>query len=329
MRADRLLSMLMLLQTRGGLTARRLAEELEVSERTIYRDIEALSTAGVPVYAERGPGGGCRLLESYRTDLTGLKEGEAQAIWMLNLYMLRIPAPLADLGVSQELKAALLKLSAALPAAQQQEGARIRQRIHLDATAWDPYDDRPPLLQVIHRAVWEDRRLSIDYQPRFGTLVERQVDPYALVAKSNIWYLVAGRQGNARVYQVSRILRADLCQEGFQRPDGFDLETFWAEWSAAVERARPFYSVTLRAAPEIVPELPRFFGDQVRERMIQPDPADPPGWIRLTLTFESFEAARERILGLGRAVEVLEPEPLRKSVLDFARQILDLYSKGY
>ena len=325
MRADRLLALLMLLQTRGCVTARRLAEALEVSERTIYRDIEALSTAGIPVYAERGPGGGCRLVESYRTDLTGLTESEVQAMLMLSLYMLRIPAPLADLGVSQELKAALLKLSAALPASHREEGERMRQRIYLDSTAWYGADYRLPHLQVIHRAVWEDRRLSISYRPRFGTLVERQVDPYGLVAKSNIWYLVAAREGNVRVYQLSRILRADLCQEGFERPVGFDLETFWTGWSAAAERARPFYPVTLRVAPELVPELPRLFGDEVRERIAQAGAPDPRGWISLTLTFESLEAAREKILGFGRAVEVLEPEPLRRSVVDFAQQIINLY----
>jgi predicted DNA-binding transcriptional regulator YafY len=325
MRADRLLAILMLLQTRGCITARWLAKELEVSERTIYRDIEALSIAGIPVYAERGPGGGCRLLESYRTDLTGLKESEVQAMLLLSLYMLRIPAPLADLGVSQELKAALLKLSAALPASQRQEGERVRQRMYLDSTAWYGDDNRLPHLQVIHKAVWEDRRLSIAYRPRFGTLVERQVDPYGLVAKSNIWYLAAAREGNVRVYQISRIARADLCQDSFERPAGFDLETFWADWSAAVERARPFYTVVVRVAPELAPELPQFFGDEGRERIVEAGAADPDGRVRLTLTFESFEAARERILGFGRAVEVLEPEPLRKSVVDFAQQIINLY----
>jgi predicted DNA-binding transcriptional regulator YafY len=316
----------MMLQTKGCVTARRLADELEVSERTIYRDIEALGTAGVPVYAERGPGGGCRLVESYRTDLTGLTENEVRAVFMLSLYMLRIPGPLAALGVSQELKAALLKLSAALPASQRQEGERMRQRIYLDSTAWYQADDRLPHLQVIHQAVWEDRRLEIAYRPRFGTLVERQVDPYGLVAKSKIWYLAAARDGNVRVYQLSRILRAELCPEGFERPADFDLETYWAGWSAAAERARPVYPVMVRAAPELASELPGFFEEETREKALQED-ADPDGWIRLRLTFESFEVARERILGFGRAIEVLEPEPLRKSVIDYARRILDFYNK--
>jgi predicted DNA-binding transcriptional regulator YafY len=215
----------------------------------------------------------------------------------------------------------LLKLSAALPASHRQEGERMRQRIFLDSTAWYGDDHRLPHLKVIHRAVWEDRRLLIAYRPRFGTLVERQVDPYGLVAKSNLWYLIAAKEENVRVYPITDILRADLCRESFERPAAFELETFWAGWSAVVEQARPFYTVILR----VKPELARWFGDELQERAEQAGAADPDGWIRLTLTFESFEAAREKILGFGRAVEVLEPEPLRKSVIDFAQQITHFY----
>ena len=172
MRADRLLSILLLLQGRGRMTAEELAEELEVSVRTIYRDIDALSAAGVPVYTDRGPGGGCSLLESYRTNLTGLTQSEVQA-----LFMLSIPSPLVDLGVSQELRMALLKLSAALPKAAQRAEERARSRIHLDSTWWFQSGEPVPHLPTIQEALWTDRKLVVRYRLPFASQVERRVDP--------------------------------------------------------------------------------------------------------------------------------------------------------
>jgi predicted DNA-binding transcriptional regulator YafY len=322
MRADRLLALLILLQTRGRLTARRLADELEVSERTIYRDIQALSTAGVPVYAERGPGGGCELLESYRTNLTGLNEDEVRA-----LFMLSVPAPLAELGVSRELKTALLKLSAALPPSRQQEEERVRKRIHLDSVPWFPDEEPLPYLQAIHQAVWQDLRLYLTYRPRFGTEVERLVDPYGLVAKTNIWYLVAARGGRLRVYRLGRVLGARLSGERFERPADFDLAAFWNQWCAGLERDRPAFPVDVRVSPALARELPHYFGDRIRERIDRAGPPDEAGWIDLTLSFESLEAARDRLLDFGRAVEVLAPLALRKSIADFAIQIAALYER--
>ena len=163
MRADRLLSILMLLQARGRLTAGELARELEVSERTIYRDVDALSASGVPIYGDRGPDGGYALLDSYRTSLTGLTEREVRA-----LFMLSIPAPLADLGVDGELRTALHKLAAALPDARRGDEERVRRRIHLDAVWWSREHEPVPYLAAIHEAVWQDRRLSIRYRQAFG-----------------------------------------------------------------------------------------------------------------------------------------------------------------
>ena len=323
MRADRLLSLLMLLQARGRMTAQKLAEELEVSERTIYRDIDALSTAGVPVYAERGPGGGCALLDSYRTNLTGLTQDEVRA-----LFMLSIPAPLIDLGVSQELKTALLKLSAALPASRRYDEERVRQRVHLDSVGWFQPREPVPHLQTIQQAIWQDRRLDLTYTYPFGfgAEVERLVDPYGLVAKTSIWYLVCARDGRMRVYRVSRVSDARISDESFERPADFDLTAFWQAWCAEVEENRPRYPVTLRVAPELIPLLPRYFNGQIHAPVEQAEPPDAEGWITLALFFETLEDARERILGLGRAVKVLEPEALRKSVLDFATQIVALYA---
>ena len=200
MRADRLLSILMILQARGRVTARELAQELEVSERTIYRDIDALSAAGVPVYGEPGRDGGYALLDRYRTDLTGLTEGEVHA-----LFMLSIPAPLADLGISQELKAALLKLSAALPEARRRDHEWMRQRVHLDSTWWNHGEEPVPPLRTIQQAVWEDRRLYLTYRPLFALEMEQLVDPYGLVAKAGTWHLVCSAKGRVRVHRVCAI----------------------------------------------------------------------------------------------------------------------------
>jgi predicted DNA-binding transcriptional regulator YafY len=320
MRADRLLSILMILQTRGRATAQELADELEVSERTIYRDMVALSTAGVPVYTERGPGGGCALVDSYRTTLTGLKEEEVHA-----LFMLSIPTPLAELGVSQELKAALLKLSASLPSSRRQDVGRVRQRVHLDWEGWFQEEEPLPHLQTIHQAVWRDKKLSIVYRLAFDTRVERVVDPYGLVAKASTWYLVYHRDAHLRVLRVSQILEAQVLAQGFNRPSGFDLLEFWEGWCKDYELNRPSYPVTLRVVPDLVPFLARIFGDYARDRSEQKQP-DKFGRITLRLQFETLEAARGQILGLGKAVEVLEPLALRYSVLDFAEQVVNLYS---
>lgn len=320
MRADRLLSILMLLQARGRLSAQQLAEELEVSARTIYRDIDALCIAGVPIYAERGTGGGYALLDSYRTNLTGLTEDEVRA-----LFMLSIPAPLDQLGVSQELKTALLKLAAALPASRRRDEEHVRQRIHLDSVWWFQTEEPVPHLPAIQRAVWGDRKLHLAYRLPFGARVERLVAPYGLVAKAGIWYLVYGLNGGVHVLRISNVSDAQPSDGPFERPTNFDLARFWEKHCADYEANRPLYLATVRVAPNLVPELPRLFGDHIREQIARTGPPDEAGWITLTLPFETFEAARERILGFGRAAEVLKPQALRESVLDFAQQIVTLY----
>ncbi len=323
MRADRLLSIMMLLQARGRMTAQDLAAELEVSVRTIYRDLDALSMAGVPVYAERGPGGGCALLDSYRTTLTGLTQDEIRA-----LFMLSIPAPLAELGVDHELKAALLKLSAALPATRRHTEERVRQRIHLDSEGWFESREPVPHLRTIQQALWQDRRLIITCQLRFETQAEWVVEPYGLVAKANIWHLVCAREGSVRVYRASRILDASLLDEPCLRPTDFDLLAFWQEWCTAAEENRPVYPVSARVSPDFVSWLPYYFGEAIGEEIARAGPPDADGWVIVTLPFESLEGARDRILSFGRAVEVLAPVALRRSVLDHAAQTVSLYTGG-
>ena len=316
MRADRLLSLLMLLQTRGRMTARELAEALEVSERTIYRDVEALSCAGVPIYGECGRLGGYALVDSYRTSLTGLTEGEVRALFMLN-----IPQPLIELGVSDELRAALLKLSAALPGARRDDQVRVQQRFYLDSTWWHQGGEALPHLPVVQRAVWEDRQLYLTYHLPSRVAVEHVFDPYGLVAKAGVWYLVCARAGRVDARRVLDLLGVRLAEGGFERPDDFDLAAFWHRWRADHEARRALYPVIVRVAPSLIPALRHFFLP-----IDQTDPPDPDGWLTLTLSFESLEAARAQLLGFGRSVQVLAPRPLRRSLLDYAEQIVALYT---
>ena len=320
MRADRLLSMLMLLQTRGQMSARELANELEVSERTIYRDITALSAAGVPVYASRGPGGGVRLVDEYRTTLTGLTPDETRALFTISL-----PAPLAQLGMGETFKGALLKLSASLPDARRIDEELARQRILLDSSWWFQSGENVPCLQTLQQALFEDRRLRLQVRWEFfNTEFEQEAEPYGLVAKANIWYLVYGRHGGTHVRQVSQIARAEILPEGFTRPPGFQLDSFWRTWCREYESQPPFCA-RIRVAPEALPLLGEYVGERARSELYQSHIPDEDGWVRLDLPFESFVTARTRLLGLGRAVEVLKPEALRRSLIDFAAQVMDFY----
>lgn len=327
MRADRLLALLMLLQLRGSMTARELAEELEVSERTIYRDLEALSLAGVPVIAERGPGGGCALAGGYRTTLTGLTESERRA-----LFMLSVPAPLVELGVSGDLRSALLKVFASLPAAGRAEMEFVRQRVHLDTAWWHQTGSPNHHLRTVQSGVWSERCLRIGYRRSAGTWVEvtRLVEPYGLVAKAGAWYVVYSRRGRFGVHRIAELTKAELTDVSFERDVVFDLASFWSSWCKSVEESRPSYPVTAKVSPELVPLLPLYFGQAIATR----DPGPPRGadtvpenWATVILPFGSFEEARSRVLGFGRAVWVIEPRALRSSVVDFARQIIDLHDQ--
>ncbi len=317
MRADRLLALLMLLQTRGTTTAQTLAAELEVTERTIYRDVTALSSAGIPVYTERGPGGGIALLEDYRTNLTGLSPSEVRA-----LFMLSIPQALDQLGVGDELRMALLKLSAALPGSRRAEEASARQKIHLDAAEWFQAEEPLPQLKMIQSALWRDLLLEITYQSDFGADVPMRIAPYGLVSKSGVWYLVAARDDHIRVLRASQIRQASICEEHFIHPPDFDLPGFWKTWCAEFESSRPQYQVKARLSPRLAKTLS---GDAL-PIPTQPPSLAPDGWQIVSLTFESLEAARDRLLGYGGAIEVLEPLALRHSIQDFATQTIHRYS---
>lgn len=323
MRADRLLMLLMLLQTRKKVTAQTLAKRLEVSERTIYRDLEALSTAGIPVYGERGPRGGWSLLEDYRVNLNRLTESEVNT-----LFMSGAAGPLADLGLGKAREDALLKLLAALPSVYRGNAERARQRIHLDAASWFHRGEEVPYLPLIQEAVWNDHRLRLTYQRGDYESVERVVDPYGLVAKASVWYLVAGSEevaGEMRVFRVSRIKAVALSEEYFDRPEEFDLSSFWAKWSAEFEASRHRYPVKLRVLADYVPILAQVMGDWVQKLVEKADPPDAMGWITLSMMFETLPEARSKLLSFGTSVEVLEPQELRESMEDFASRIAEFY----
>src|SRR5437764_2668795 len=225
MRATRLVSLLLLLQTRGRLTAAEIAERLEVSVRTVHRDVESLAAAGVPVEAVRGPAGGYRLPGGYRTRLTGLTADEAEA-----LFAAGMPGPAAELGLGHELAAARLKLLAALPAELQERAPRAARLFHLDTRGWFRAEDRVPHLPELAAAVWRGCRVRLRYREGTRT-VRRTVAPLGLVLKGGAWYLVARRSAGMRVYRVSRVASVQALEEAFERPREFELAAFWDEWS--------------------------------------------------------------------------------------------------
>jgi predicted DNA-binding transcriptional regulator YafY len=326
MRADRLLILLLLLQTRGRVTAQSLSKRLEVSERTIYRDLVSLSMAGVPVYAERGPGGGWSLLEDYRTNLTRLTEAEVNT-----LFMSGTAGPLKDLGLGKANEDAMLKLLAALPSVYRNNAELVRQRIHLDAASWFHHNEPVPHLPLLQEAIWNDRCLRLTYQRGAdNTINQRAVKPYGLVAKASIWYLVCATfesGGEMRVYRVTRIRDAELTGERFERPVDFDLSTFWSSWMASFEKSRYGYAVTLRVAPEHIPEVSSLFGDPAHSLPQESSSPDEQGRITLFLSFESLLQARLHLLNLGSIVEVIKPQELRDSIADYASRIACLYGR--
>lgn len=321
MRADRLLTIVLLLQTNRQLTSRALAERLEVSERTIHRDMEALSVSGIPVVAERGSNGGWSLLGEYRTNLTGLNEAEIQS-----LFVTQPPKLLADLRLKKASEGALLKLLAALPAMYRQGAEQARRRIHIDSGGWSRHEEAVPLLPVLQEAIWSERKLRFSYDRGPGCdAVEREVDPLGLVAKGTAWYLVAGVGGDIRSYRISRISSAVVMDQPCTVPTGFDLAAFWEQSTTAFKTALPNYVAQFRVSPDVFPRL-RFAGRFARVNEATETDAD--GWLRVSVGFDVEEIACEYALSFGPKLEVLEPRSLREKVIAAAQQVVEFYSGG-
>lgn len=321
MRADRLISIMMLLQTRGQMTAETLSQELAVSKRTIYRDIDALSASGVPIYADGGPGGGYALLDSYRTTLNGLTQEEIRA-----LFLLITPESLSDLAINQALKSAVLKLTSALPPRLYDEPDFVRGRFYIDSSAWFQSSEPAPHLDHLQKAIWSDHIIEIKYRPSAGKPGWRRIAPLGLVAKSNIWYLAADTKNGRRVYRISRVLEIKETADQFQRDPSFDLHNFWHQWVQDYQLSLPTYAVTLRVAPSLFTLLPQIWGDQAQTALNNGAP-DPDGWLVINFTFERRDEALARVLSLGSAVEVISPENLREAILTNADQTITLYAR--
>lgn len=322
MRASRLLQLLLVLQNRGRTTATRLAAELEVSVRTIYRDIEALGQAGVPVYTESGPGGGVQLVDGYQTRLTGLTTDEA-----LSLGFSGLPAAASQLGLGAVLVAAQAKVDAALPPELRSRAERVRERFLVDAPSWFRKEEDVPHLPALSEAVWETRRVDVRYRRRDG-IVRRVLDPLGLVLKGGAWYVVAaaGRPRSVRTYRVSRVAGVRLRDERFERPAGFDLATAWQ--AAAISFAADLLAIEVQARvrASAVSRIRHAVTDVAADRaMASAGPADDAGWCELTIPAESVEVAHDELLRLGADVEVLAPAALRERMAATSRNLGALY----
>jgi predicted DNA-binding transcriptional regulator YafY len=318
MRADRLLSIMLNLQVHRRLTARELAQKLEVCERTIHRDMEALCTAGVPVVAERGMNGGWMLMEGYRTNLTGLNDAETQTLFLLKPSQL-----LTDLGLNKASEAALIKLLASLPVLSRHSAEYARQRIHVDVTGWNREAESVPHLHTLQEAIWHERKIFFTYGQSAECLVERQADPLGLVAKGSVWYLVAAVEGDIRSYRVSRIQDVTVLDQPFVRPNDFDLAAHWEQSSQKFKAHVPRYQATARVHPSIFPRL-RYAG---RFAHVEPTGhTDAEGWPHVSLRFDAEEMACEYALSFGPQLEILEPLALREKVIQMALSVVDFYA---
>ena len=324
MRADRLVSLVLLLQARRRTTAQALAKELEVSVRTVYRDLEALSAAGVPVLTERGPGGGCQLLDGYRFPLRGLRPEEAEA-----LLILGVPSVIGELGLDSAVMAAHRQIR--VTAGRGEDAALV----HLDMPRWFRGQEEVPHLRTLAEALRRRRHLTLGY-PRgdgpagdgpAGPAATRVVGPLGLVNKAGTWYLVAAsRSGRVAVFRAGRISSARvLLEKPFERPADFELPAFWERWSAEFTSTRPRLPVRLRASPEALAVFGEIFGNGARPALDAALPPDEQGWPVVTLSFEHELAAAQRLAGFGGRVEVLSPSSVRDLLLATARGILGRY----
>ncbi|WP_296600557.1 YafY family protein [Phenylobacterium sp.] len=319
MRASRLLSILLLLQTRGRMTAQALADEFETSVRTIYRDIDHLSAAGVPVYADRGRTGGFQLLEGYRTRLTGLSAAEAETLFLSGL-----PGPAADLGLGDAMAAAQLKLLAALPAEGRRGAARVGSRFHLDPIGWYRNAEQTDVLPSLADAVWNTRRIRVRYESWRG-VVDRDLEPLGLTLKAGVWYLVAQAGGRPRTYRVSNIRGLELLPDTFQRPEAFDLAGFWRNWVKDFEDRLYTSEATLRLSPTGLRQVCNVSPLAERAARAAQD-FDADGWATVTIPIESIEHAASDFLKLGTEAEVLAPPELRDRMADVAQELANLYA---
>lgn len=313
MRAGRLVSILILLQLRVRLTAEQLAEEFEVSVRTIYRDIEELSAAGVPIYGDRGPGGGFQLIDGYRTRLTGLGRDEAEAVFMIG-----VPGAADAMGLGAAAESAARKLLASLPPGLSDGAGRLGARFHFDPVDWYREADASPWLPALARAVLDQRTVTMTYESWTGVR-SSTVEPFGLVLKAATWYLVARGGATVRIYRVSNVRTAVVDESTFERPADFDLPSYWRDGLQRFEASlRPSIAV-VEALPAGLTRLARvgaFAAAAVRAAAVSAD-----GWTRVDLPIESVDDAALLVLGVGPDVRVVAPPELRARVGSLAHEI--------
>ncbi|WP_127504478.1 helix-turn-helix transcriptional regulator [Actinoplanes solisilvae] len=322
MRADRLLSLLLLLQTRGRMTAQDLADELEVSVRTVYRDVESLGAAGVPVYADRGPTGGYQLLDGYRTRLTGLTSDEAGT-----LFLAGMPGPAAELGLGSVMAAAQLKLRASLPGELADRADRVRERFHLDAPGWFRGDEPTPHLATVADAVWNGRQVELRYRRwKAPREVTRTLHPLGVVLKAGRWYLVAATATRTTAYRVSNILDAELLDEPAERPGDFELAGFWRDWTERYERSVYTATATVRMTAAALERMGYVFPPEMsRVARAEAGEPDETGWLVTRVPIESVRHGHIELLKLGAEAEVLDPPELRECFVATARGLASTY----
>jgi predicted DNA-binding transcriptional regulator YafY len=303
------------------MTSRDLASRLEVSERTIHRDMEALSGAGIPVIAARGLGGGWSLLGEYRTNLTGLNEAEIQSLFLTKPAKL-----LADLHLEKAADGALLKLLASLPSSYRRGAERAQQRIHVDVSGWSRREEAVPWLPVLQEAVWLERKLKITYNRGENCEpVERLLSPLGLVAKGSVWYLAASVDGSVRSYRVSRISHAGIIDEPAPIPSDFNLAEYWEQSASTFKSNVPNYLATFWVSPSVLLRLP-FAGRFARVN--ETEETDARGWKKVHVGFDVEEMACEYAVSFGPNLEVISPPALREKVIAMTRATLEFYGDG-
>jgi predicted DNA-binding transcriptional regulator YafY len=312
MRASRLINILTTLQARGLVTAETLAAENEVSVRTIYRDVDALAAAGIPVYSERGSEGGYRLLDGYRVRLNGLSPGEAEAMFLSGL-----PGAAADLGLGTLMAGAQKKLTAALPEELRQSAARMQQRFYLDAPTWFGESEQPLHLQAIADAVWNMKRVRMRYRT-WAEEKTRAVEPLGVVLKGGAWYMAAnagtGERAGVRTYRIARIQDLVVTEERFERPTDFDLTAYWDENTQRLEAELHPNVATLRVSRWGLRLLEHISPFYVRSRITVTEPEDADGWRTITLPCGGIQQATSEFLRLGSEAEVVAPQTLREAI---------------
>lgn len=319
MRASRLLSIQMLLETRGRMSARALADALEISIRTLYRDVDELTAAGVPVYAERGRAGGFELMRGWKTTLTGLTPSEAQAVFLSGLA-----GPAAELGLGNDVEQAQLKLLAALPASWRDDARRVSSRLYLDPIDWYRESQPLPHLATVATAVWDERPLSMHYES-WKLTSRRTIHPLGLVLKAGAWYLVAASDDKLRTYRVASILDAELQPGVVKRPKGFNLTEYWRQSVQRFEAEVFKGEATVLATPSGLKALSFLSAAVAKVVATVHRPEGDSARVELRIPIETIEHATGQLLRLAPDVEVIGPPALKRSTIERLRRIVELY----